>query len=156
MPIVINLSNIQPIYREAVDELINKLGKNFTLYYKNTVTNVNNENYDHVYGTPNKKPLYKAATPTIVYNTEVIKGLTQWNPKKFIVPLDTKINEPDTIVEIKTFIENIDKLKRAEYIVPNSDSLKKIGYSFRLIREPVPQGLGDDFYCISYWQRVVK
>lgn len=152
----LDLSQVVPIYQSRIDDIINQLGKNVTLYFKSTVTNVATAFDDPVRGDI-MKPAFKttvaAPAPTITYNTRVLKALVKWNPKDFEM-YGLTIKNAAGIIRIKTFLTDVPDILRCDYMVPNSDVRGIIDTKFKLIREPIPVGLQTDRYAVSYWERV--
>jgi hypothetical protein len=146
-----DLSALIPIYQSAIDQLIEQMGKVVLLSFKPTFTSV--EEYDPVYGTPIKNKFKTSVVKEA--NTTEIKALLEWNSKNFINREVARVDEPNTFVQLKTYISHIPDLKRAEFIVPNYSSKNLIGYKFQIYRDPIPLGLGEDRYCLSYWKRII-
>jgi hypothetical protein len=150
------LSKIVGVYQKEIDGLISSFGKNVTLYYKPTTSNIQSD-FDDFRPDEIRKPDFKAETteeiPVVTQETDVIKALLEYNPKDF-QNLDLNIKTPNSILALKTYLSYVPKLKRCQYIIPNSDSKDIAGGKFTLIREPIPIGLQIDRYSISYWQRI--
>ncbi len=182
----LDLTDLVPIYQEAIDDIINSMGKNVMLIYPSQL-NISSNIYDNV-NEDSKLPEFKfgltvetsvigldgltleqlssltleeltvleldsvEGSPSIEYETEVIKALIKYSPSDFVT-FGTKAQLPDGVVRLKTFLSDVPKLKRCEYIMPNYDSRDIIYTRYRMIREPIPVGLQKDRYAISYWER---
>ncbi len=152
-----NFSKIVKIYQENIDSLIENMGKEVVLYFEPKITNVNDQFYDPVRGGDEKRPSYKGnsskVSPTILQATKIIKALTKLNPSDYET-FGLVIKNPQGIVRLKTYISDVPDLKRCKYIIPNIDVKDIIGARYQLLRDPVPQGLQQDRYAISFWERV--
>jgi hypothetical protein len=153
----LDLSTVVPIYQENIDALINQLGKNVTLYFKTTISNVSEEFDDSIREESLRKPGYKTTSedpaPTETQNTLTIKALIQYNPNNY-ERFGIRVNQPSSIIRLKTFLTDIPSILRAEYVVPNVDSKDIIFGKYRLIGDPIPVGLQADRYAVSFWERV--
>ncbi len=141
-------------YKEQVDNLINNLGKDVTVVFEKTITNVNTKFNDPVHKHTLKKPRYKATSanpaPTIEKNTQTVKALIKWDPSEF-ENFDIKIDKSETIVRLKTFLTDVPVLKRCDYIIPNKEVDPTLQSKFRLIKQAQPRGIRDDRYAYTYW-----
>jgi hypothetical protein len=145
-------SEIVTIYQEEIASLINNLGKPVILYYESTITNVS-ESMDDKLRRELKKPTYKdAVQPTISETTETITALLKFDPKDF-EDFGSKVNNPQGILRLKTFLYDVPKLIRCKYIVP-AQSRGVIDAKYKLLREPIPVGLRDDKFAVSFWERI--
>lgn len=153
----LDLSPLIPIYQESISQIIEQMGKNVTIYFEQQVTGVNNKFYDQVTGNASRKPDFKgtnvSSPPITSQPTSTIKALIRINPKEF-QSYGIQIQKPEGIIRLKTYLRNVPDLLRCSYIVPNSDSRDILETKYALIREPLPVGLQQDFFAISYWQRI--
>ena len=145
-------TNLKTIFQSKFDELIAGFGKNVILYFELKITSSNQVGFDNIRNAPGK-PQYKEDKPTIVTTTKTIVALQKWNPKN-LEDFGINLQKPTTVLRLKTKITEIDDLKRASYIVPSADVSNKIGAKFKLMIEPIPFGLVEDKYVMSFWERV--
>lgn len=149
-----DFNDLVQIYQEENDSLIDNLGKNILLVFRQTVeTDVVDGIDDNVRGENFRKPSYKTNVPAVTETTREIKGLLVFDPKDFR-RLDNRINIPDNILRIKTYITEIPYLTTCDYLVPNYNVSGYTYSKYKLFREPFPIGLKNDRYCISYWERI--
>jgi len=157
MAINFNDSELISTYQEGIDYLINNYGNTVTLIYKPTITNVNSTFNDKIRNTGGFRPDFKTSSgspsPSVVQNNENITALVQWNPKDF-ERFGTEIQNPGAVIRLKTFLTDVPKLKKCETIIPDANKHQINQMKFRLVREPVPFGLGVNRYAISFWEEV--
>ena len=150
----LDLTRVVPIYQAAIDSVLQQLGKNVTLYFVSTVTNVNPSFADPLReGT--RKPTYKETNavpaPTVIANTKVIKALIKDNPKEF-ASFGIRVDDGVIVTRLKTMLTDSDDLRRCNYMIPHSDFAPYTGgLKFRLVRQGIPTGLQIDRYFLSYW-----
>jgi hypothetical protein len=145
-----NLTELVPIYQAAIDKLIDEMGKNVTLVYKPTVTSVSTSS-DPIFGG-NRSPTSQPTTTT--QNTKTIKALIEWTPKDMIRQYDIKLEQGQVVATTKSYLTDVPDILRCEHAILNSDSKGFIGYKFRILREPIPLGLQQDRYALTFWQRI--
>ena len=149
-----NFDKVVKAYKTQVDNLINNLGKNITLVFARTITNVNSDFNDPVHRHTVRRPKYKATAskpaPDVTKNTSTVKALIKWDPEEF-EHFGIKINKDATVLRLKTFLTDVSALKRCTYIIPNKEVDPIIQSKFRLIRQPMPRGIRDDRYAYTYW-----
>ncbi len=140
------------IYASEIDSLIENLGKTVTLYFPNTVVSNDSPQDDPISGGI-RRPDYKTTNPQVITpNTLQLKALIKYNPTDF-QHFGIKIDKPVGLLRLKTYLTDVPNLVKAEYVVPNDASRGIIDTKYKLIREPIPQGLGRDRYAISFWER---
>jgi hypothetical protein len=162
----LDLSFVVPIYQENIDALIDQLGKNITAYIGEVSTDCPNCDYDPVrkassgrYTSGGPIPFVNGTTcpycsgkgKTITNVTSSFKGLVKWNPRDFN-RLDLQINESENICRLKTFLSDIPNLMRAKYIVIDTAAQGTLGNKMYLLRKPIPIGLQESRYAVSYWR----
>lgn len=149
-------SDLVLIYQQEIDSLIDNLGKDITLYFPSTITNVTSEFQDIVRPGEIIKPKYKAGTennkPIITENVRTIKALIKYNPKNYS-DFDIRLNESRNVIRLKTYLSDVPDILRCEYMMPNVDSKHILYTKYTLMKEPVPVGLQKDRYAISWWER---
>jgi hypothetical protein len=132
----LDLTSLIPTYQEAIDSIIDQMGKNVTLYFKSTVTNVNEGFFDPIRGDI-RKPSYSEtnseSAPIVTENTKTIKALIRNTPSDF-ERFGLKVNNPQGVVRLKTFLTDVPDLVRCEYMMPNSDSADYANSRYRLLR----------------------
>ncbi len=85
--------------------------------------------------------------------TRCIKGLIKWNPRDF-KNYGISLSNHTSIVRVKTFLTEADDIKRAKTAIIDCDQRNIITARSKLIRGPVPVGLREDRYCISFWELI--
>lgn len=157
MTLPLNINKLKEIYQSHINWLIDNAGKPVILYFQETVTNVD-ETFDDFMRDGNiRKPLYKGdntiPAPTIVENTKTITALIEYNPKDF-QDYGPKVNDPKSIVRLKTYLKDVPDILRCEYMTPSAETIDILHKHYRLLREPIPFGLREEKYAISYWNRI--
>lgn len=148
----LNIDSLVPLYQDAIDQLINALGKNILVVFKPTVVSTTDAVQDDLRGEGVKSPSFKGAGPTVAANVSTIIGLIKYNPADYIKYFGP-IEKGQNIVRIKTFLTNLDDLTRAQYVIPSYDARKYVQAKYKLLREPIPIGLQEDRYCVTFWER---
>lgn len=152
-----SFNEIVKIYQTEIDSLIENMGKEVTLHFKDTVANVNNEFYDPIHGRDIKMPAYKGTganpEPTITEHTKTIKALIRIDPSDFRLFAGMSVQEPNALIRLKTYLTDIPDLKRCEFIVPFVPDIGIIDTKYHLLREPIPAGLKENRYALTYWGR---
>ena len=157
MPISINRSKIIQTYQQAIDEMINKFGKTITLYFKDTLTNVNTTFADvvrpHDLRRPDHKGQISTPAPTESHNTTTILALVKFEPSDYedLVPT---IGKPLEIMRLKTFLSSVPDLIRADFVIPDPLIEGIYNQKYKLAGQPTPRGLGENRYAISFWKAI--
>lgn len=161
----LDLTRVVPIYQENIDALINQLGKTITLYFEPTKTDCPNCIFDSTTGRSSGR--YKEGGPIPFTNgttcpyckgvgfissnsTRDIKGLIKWNPKEFN-RYSVNININTNTCRVKTFLSNVADINKAIYAVIQSDTSSILEQKVYLVRQPIPTGLQEDRYALTYW-----
>jgi len=154
------------IYQSRIDALINQLGKNVYLEFDPIRDPCPNCKYDtirkrstgiYIIGGPRpfqrgrQCPYCKGRGFTETPVNKCIKCLIKWNPKD-AENFGISVSNKKGIVRLKTFLTESDDLTRAKTILPNHDIIGQMQLRARLIRGPIPVGLREDRYCISFWE----
>lgn len=156
------------IYQQRIDALINQLGKNVYLEFDPIREPCPNCEYD----TMRKRStgIYKAGGPrpfargrkcpyckgrgfTETAVNKCIKCLIKWNPedaKNFGIA----VSKVGGVVRLKTYLTEADDLSRATTVIVNYDIVSQMKLKVKLIQGPIPVGLREDRYCISFWELV--
>ncbi len=154
------------IYQGRIDALINQLGKNVVLYFTPTRTACINCHIDPVRNRSNG--VYRVGGPRQFQrgrrcpwckgdgflNTEVtkcIQCLIKWNPKDSF-SYGISIEDSKSIVRLKTFITSADDMIRAQYAEVDINVSSNVRYRIRKLRGPIPIGLQESRYCLSWWE----
>ena len=82
-----------------------------------------------------------------------IKCLLQWNPSD-AVNFGIAISQKKGIVRLKTYLTEADDLTRARTVIVNHDIVSQMKLRVKLIQGPIPVGLREDRYCISFWELI--
>ena len=157
MAINIDIDRVVPIYQDGIDALIDSLGKPVRLFFKDSVDNVNTEYDDQVRPGNTRKPAWKETStnnaPNVTENYRDITALIQHNPSD-LDRFNINVEKPEDTLRLKCFLKDVPDLTRAEYIIPNHDDVKAIYAKYKILRQPVPIGLNENRYALSFWQRI--
>lgn len=147
-------TELTKIYEREIDSIIENFGKDCLFVFHETITNQNDDISDPL-RDDNRRPNYQSENPQPVSNreTKIIKVLTRHNPSDYET-FGTKLRQPSDIIKIKTYVTNMPDLKRVDYIIPDINVEGYAGARYRLLREPIPRGLKNNRYAVSYWERV--
>jgi len=156
------------IYQSRIDALINQLGKNVYLEFDPIRDPCPNCTYDtmrkrstgiYIPGGPRpfkrgrRCPWCKGRGFTETAVNKCIKCLIKWNPedaKNFGI----SVSKNSGIVRLKTFLTEADDLMRAQTVIVNHDIVGQMKLRVKLIQGPIPVGLREDRYCISFWELI--
>jgi len=148
----IDLTKVKPIYQSNIDLLINQLGKTCRLFFPQKLTNDPEASKDHIHGG-SLKPKFKINQPTRSNNTEDVTALIQWNPRN-LKDFEINVKKGNNVVRLKTFLRDVPSLTKAEYIIPDVNARGVVEKRFKLLQDPVPQGLIESRYAISFWEEI--
>lgn len=156
------------IYQSRIDALINQLGKNVYLEFDPIKDPCPNCEFEMIRGR--SRGIYRTGGPrpfargrrcpyckghgfleTVV--NKCIKCLIKWNPedaKNFGIA----VSQTGGIVRLKTYLTEADDLSRARTVIVNHDIASQMKLKVKLIQGPIPVGLREDRYCISFWELI--
>ena len=155
-------------YQTLIDDLIDQLGKDVLLEFDPIRAPCPNCEYDivrkrstGVYKVGGPRPFARGRqcpyckghgfTETEVNKT--IKCLTKWNPND-AEDFGIVVEQKQGIVRLKTYLTEADDLMRTKTIVVDYDIVSQMKLRVRLIKGPIPVGLREDRYCISFWRLI--
>lgn len=156
------------IYQSRIDALINQLGKNIILQFKPSRTICPNCLPDLIknkssgryrtggpipFGDGQRCPYCKAIGFLETPVTRCIKCLIKWRPRDAI-NYGISLSDVQDVVRFKTFFTEADDMIRAESAISDEQVSNVLPLHVKLIRGPIPVGLRDQRYCISFWQLV--
>lgn len=161
-------SDIIEIYQSRIDALINQLGKNIILEFNPIIVPCRNCIFDPIRKRSTGE--YKIGGPRPFQNgrqcpwckgrgfeetqeTRCIQGLIKFNPKD-IANYNISVNNNKSIIRVKTFLYHADDIKKTKTAIIDSDQQSIVIARSRLIKGPVPVGLRDDRYIISFWELI--
>ncbi len=155
-------------YQDLIDDVIDQLGKNVLLEFNPISSPCPNCEFDTIrkrstgvykIGGPRpfvrgrQCPYCKGRGFTETASTTIIKCLTKWNPED-AETFGIAVSQAKDIVRLKTYLTDADDLVRAKTIIVNYDIVGQMKLRARLIRGPIPVGLREDRYCISFWELI--
>jgi len=154
------------IYQARIDALINQLGKNCYLEFDPICNPCQNCEYDTmrkrstgIYKTGGpipfdrgkKCPYCKGHGFVETAVNKCIKCLIKWNPRD-AQNFGITIDQLKGIVRLKTYLTEADDLLKARTVIVNYDIAPQMKFRVKLLRGPIPVGLREDRYCISFWK----
>jgi RNA polymerase subunit RPABC4/transcription elongation factor Spt4 len=160
--------DIKQIASDAIDDLIDQLGKDCRLIYPDKVSDCPNCIFNPV--TQKSSNKYQSGGPfpfqdgTICpvchgngrlqsEQTETIKMLCSWNPRQWII-LPGNINVPNSMVQTKGYLTDLPKVLRSRKMVLQIPIEPYNKYQFELQGEPIDQGnIIQGRYFIAVWKR---
>ncbi len=159
--------NTIQIFQDGIDTLINQLGKSVRLIYPPTIIDCPNCVNDPIGNKPANRfrpgpmrfsdgircPYCRGTKKTEEENSEVIQGLIQIKPRDY-KRYGISVQDPGALVRVKTFITDVIKIERATHAIIDIQKQDIIKIKCRKIREPIPTGLRDSRYAITFWERV--
>ena len=149
-------------FNMAIDALIDWAGRTVILNMPPIETECTNCEIINIGGKKRSSGRYKAGGPepftsgicpvcrgSGIINTVrnvSFKSLVRWNPDEYM-DIAKSVHETDTIVEMKTYRTNESNIKKAQYAIIDSKRCKRV-------KDPVPRGLRESRYCVTFWQVV--
>lgn len=154
----LDLARVIPIYQSRITELIEQLGKPVMLYFDTMLTEGTSTKFtDKAREGSLRKPVWKELTtdtaPTIVPSTREIVALLKYNPRDFEIK-SVSVDTAEGTVRLKTFLRDVPDLLRADYIIPSSNDTNVVYQKYRMIKDPTPVGLQENFFAVSYWELI--
>jgi len=155
-------------YQSYIDSLVNQLGKNVYLEFDPIRDVCPNCEYDTLrkrstgiykpggprpFDRGRKCPYCKGHGFIETAVNKCIKCLLKWNPKD-AANYGISVSQTKGIVRLKTYLTEADDLSRAKTVIVNHDIVSQMKLRVRLIMGPIPVGLREDRYCISFWELV--
>lgn len=156
------------IYQDRIDSLINQLGKNVLFIFDPIIEPCTN----CVFDTEKNRStgVYKIGGPipfTRGYKCPYCKGqgfleravekcvkcLIKWNPKEF-KNYGISVQKNHAVVRLKGFLTDAPYMVKAKAAIVDHDIKKSFKLIVRLIQGPIPVGLREDRYCVSYWELI--
>jgi hypothetical protein len=98
-------------------------------------------------------PYCRGTKKTEEENSEIIQALIQVRPRNYR-RFGISTQDPSGLVKLKTFMTDAIKLQRATHAVIDIQKQGIIKMKCRKIRDPIPTGLRDSRYAITFWERV--
>jgi hypothetical protein len=156
------------IYQSRIDALINQLGKNIILEFDPIIEPCPNCGQDLIKNRSNgiyksggpipfdrgrKCPYCKSIGFLKTENTKCIKCLIKWNPRNFD-NYDISVSRNNEVVRLKGYLEDCDDIIRAKTAIVDHDIINDFKLRVKLVQGPVPVGLREDRYCISFWKLI--
>jgi len=159
-------SSLIQIYQSRIDALINQLGKNVYLEFDPIIEPCPNCEFDtirhrskgiYIVGGPvpfergRRCPYCKGNGLLETPVNKCIKCLLKWNPRD-AENHGISLSQGKGIVRLKTYLTNADDLSRARTALVNHDIVDQMKLKVKLLEGPIPVGLREDRYCISFWE----
>lgn len=149
-------ADVVEVYEQEIDGLIESMGKDCLLVFKESVVPPDDPSVDPIYGN-SKFDDYKFSPPidnlVRTENTKIIKALITHNPSDF-VSFVGKVYEPSDLLRLKTYARYVPDLRRCDYIIPDINVKDAFGHKYRLIRDLIPRGMVNNRYTLGYFARV--
>jgi len=154
------------IYQSRIDALINQLGKNVYLIFDPIIEPCTNCTFDVVgnrstgiykiggpvsFSRGQKCPYCKSVGFLERENAKCIKALIKWAPVE-MKNFGISVQKTEGVVRLKTFLTDVPDLVRCKYAIVNHDIEEILKLRVRLIQGPIPVGLREDRYSISFWE----
>lgn len=161
-------SSLIAIYQSRIDALINQLGTNVHLEFDPIRIPCPNCTFDtirkrstgiYIPGGPRpfsrgrRCPWCKGRGFEETPVEKCIKCLAKWNPQD-AADYGIAVLQRKGIVRFKTFLTEADDLIRAKTITAEFDIVSQLRLRVKLIKGPIPVGLREDRYCISFWELI--
>lgn len=154
------------VYQDNIDALINQLGKDVYLNFDPTRIDCPNCEFDPIRNRSSGRPKKGGPRPFVrgrqcpyckgrgfieEENQKCIKCLIKWNPKD-LQDYGISLRDEVDVVRFKTFLTSYDDFVRAKTAFSNVAQSDSFRIKVRKIKGPVPVGLREDRYCVSFWE----
>ena len=139
MPVKLDLKRVQPIYQNAISQLIEQMGKPVRL-----VMSEKTEEDPRIPEWEKQESIkeYKQIKALIDYTVSDYKKYTG------------EISVPQGMLQMKTYIEDLVLLQKCLWVEPSVESQEYIFSKYRLSRQPIPVGLGKEVFALTFWERI--
>lgn len=159
---------IRQIASDAIDDLINQLGKPCRLVYPPIYTacpncvfdpigNKSSNRYKHGGPVPfqfGNCPMCNGAGREATFPTEVVTLLCAWTPKQWFI-LPENLRMPDGDLQTKGYISDLPKIKRAVEMDMEISQEAYGHWRFKLASDPIDAGnIIQGRYCVCLWKRI--
>ena len=156
------------IYQSRIDALINQIGKNVYLEFSPIIDPCPNCTYDtfrkrstgiYIPGGPRpfergrRCPYCKGEGFLETEVNKCIKALIKWGVSAN-QNFGLSLSERKGVVRLKTLLTDADDIARAKTAIVNHDIVDQMKLRVKLIRGPIPAGLREDRYALSFWKLV--
>jgi hypothetical protein len=161
-------SGLVQVYQDHIDALINQLGKNILLEFdpiitvcpnciQDTIRQRSSGRYNGIGPEPfvrgRKCPVCKGDGVLETPETRCIKCLIKWNSKDY-ANKDIRYEKGRSIVRTKCLMSQAPLIQRCRTALMNYDISNQLTLRVKRLRSPVPAGLRDKRYCITFWEIV--
>lgn len=154
------------IYQSRIDALINQLGKHVWLdfdpiksYCRNCLFDVMRNRSKGIYRSGGPIPFSDGRRCPWCHGygfeetsvNECIMALLKWNPRE-ADDYGISMSDYQGVVRIKTYLTHVPSLIKAKTAIVNYDISNMLKLRVKKIKGPIPVGLREDRYCISFWE----
>jgi hypothetical protein len=159
---------IRQIAQDAIDDLIDQLGKECRLLYPAVTIDCPNCIFDPTtnrssgrYKTGGPRPfpanticpICRGAGRLPSENSEIVRMLCTWNPKEFTI-LPGNIQIPNSYVQTKGYMRDVPKILRSKKMVIQLPIEGNIRATFDLVGNPVdPGNIIQGRYFVALWRQ---
>lgn len=161
--------DIRTIAQNAIDDIIDQLGKDCLLLYPSVRTDCPNCIFDPttqrssgVFKTGGPRPFPRGMICPVCHGTgnlgneatEPVRMLCQWNPKQFTLEAGN-IQVPNSVVETKGYLSDLPKILASRKMLLQIPIEPFMRYHFELWGEPIDRGnIIQNRYFYALWKRV--
>lgn len=160
---------IRRLAANAIDTMIEELGKNCLLFLPPDPEKCPNCHFDSIQGKSSGKyngtgprpftrppcPVCRGTglDPDVREKTAVVKFLVEWNQKAFVT-IQPGIQLPQGVVQTKGFISDMPLVIQSTKIIIDYENAKFSSHEFVKRGEPIPQGnIVPSRYFVAFWER---
>ena len=157
--------SIISIYQRGIDTLVKELGKDMKLIYDPTIIDCpecdtskqpNNRFRPGPlihYFDGRRCPYCNGAGKTEKENSEIIRVLVKMRPRDYD-QFDISVQNPAALIKTKSFLQDVIKIQRAKDALVDIQVNDTIKVKVRRLSDPIPRGLRDTRYAVTFWERV--
>lgn len=161
--------DIKQIARDAIDDLIDELGKDCTLLYPPKTVHCANCVFDpigkkssgrYLTGGPvffpvgSLCPLCNGAGTRAEQVSEVVRFLCAWTPQDFYMPVPRGITVPEGRIQTKGYMTDFPKVMQCVEMIVENPLEPVLRARFKLVGEPVDRSnIIQGRYFVARWER---
>jgi len=160
--------SIIQVFEDGVDAIIDQLGKNVKLIFDPIIIPCVNCTFDPIGGKSANRfkpggpipfsdgarcPYCRGTGKTERERFAIIKASVSWNSQDYI-DYGISVQNARAIVSTKTLLTDVIKIQRAKMAIIDFDISSILKVKCRRLKDPVPVGLKNSRYAITFWQRI--
>ncbi len=156
------------IFERGVDAIIDQLGKNVKLIFDPIIIPCPNCLFDPIGGKSSNRfkpggpvpfsdgarcPYCRGTGKTEQERSTIVKASVSWSPQDYI-DYGISVQNARAVVSTKTLLNDVIKIQRAKIAIIDCDISSILKVKCRRLKDPVPIGVKNSRYAMTFWQRI--